>query len=397
MGWVSPRAILLVLLLCAPAAWAEGEPVAVVYAQSTATKRVKKAPALRVVQRLPKDIQAAAQPGVRLARLGKTSVLFVDVNGDGRFDDRLVDGWTPAVMPAKARTHYVFPLGDALVLGADVVRYRVAADAVRVDFTLVRAKASREVRAGLVRLNVLRVRNALPPLSLHAVRSAACAKHVAYMKIHASYAHEEVEGRRGWSKDGAYAGIHSVIDLQVTLAEAFDRWFATLHHRWPLTDPRLTAVGAAVGDPYAMCSPLVDKRDERWGWPVLVPASDSEDQPTRAGRELPNPYPVGEAAGYPITLQFPTWRSAVGGVRAIVRKRGPAGAEVACRVSWPGTPANPERERNDGVICLIPRRPLAARTVYWVQVDYTWREVAERRTWTFCTGVDRGPPAGGTR
>ncbi len=394
---MTARFLLLALLLWTPAAWADRPAASPARVKRLKTQVVKKPPVLRVVHRLPKDVKAIEHPAVRAAKIGRTTVLFVDVDGGGRFDDQGIDGWTLGVMPARARVHYVFPLGDKLVLGADEIQVRVASDGTSVDVTSLRTKLSPTERVGLARLNLLRVRNAWPPLPVDAVRSLACAKHVHYMTIHDAYAHEEVEGRAGWSKEGAYAGIHSVIDLQVTLAEAFERWFATLYHRWPLTDPRLTAVGVATGGGYAMCSPLVDKRDDRWVWPVLVPAPESEGQPTRAGKELPMPYPAGEVAGYPITLQFPEWRSRVSEVRAVLRKKGASGPEVPCRLSWPGVPANPARERNDGTICLIPKRPLAARTSYWVRVSYTWREKPEQRTWTFRTGADRGPPEGGSR
>ncbi|MDJ0522713.1 MAG: hypothetical protein QNJ90_11655 [Planctomycetota bacterium] len=369
---------------------------AVEYAKTTKTAAVRKAPQLRLAYKLPDGATLSDTPGLRKAKVGKVALLFVDVDGDGAFDEAGLDGWTFERMPAKARMHYVFPLTPSLVLGADVLRYRVTADGTSVAWTLEKTKASKAVRAGLAMLNEVRVRNAVPPVPMDVARSTACGKHIHYMIVNNAFGHEEIEGKPGWSKDGAYAGIHSVIDQTVTLGEAVERWFATLYHRWPISDPRLASTGADERSPYAMLSPIRDMKDARWAWPALVPAPESEGQPTRAGHEIPMPYPKDETCGYPITLQFPSWESQVANVKAVLRvdKRKGSGKVVECYVSWPGHPANASRPRNDGCICLIPKQPLQGRTRYRVDVEYTWDDKADRRTWTFTTGKDRALPGG---
>ncbi len=389
---MNPRPLFAVLLLlCTPGpVGAEPKP----FEKHAKTFSVKKPPPLRVAHKLPEGVKASATMGVCKAKVGKVQLLFVDVDGNGAFDDAGVDGWTFERMPAKARMHYVFPHAPSLVLGANVAHYRVAKDGSGVDFTLTKPKLSAAVRAGVEMLNRLRVRNALPPVPVDATRSKACAKHINYMIVNDAYGHAESADKKGWSEDGAYAGIHSVIDALVGLDDASIRWFATLYHRWPISDPRVTSVGAGTGGSYAMFSSIRDMKDQRWAWPVIVPAPDSEDQPTTAGRERPLPYPPGESVGYPITLQFPAWTSAVTKVKAALRLKGPKGTEVPCYVTSPLNPANPSRDRNDGNICLLAKQPLKAKTLYWVQVDYEWNGEKEQRTWSFRTGRARELPEG---
>jgi hypothetical protein len=387
--------LLLALGVCAhPAGPLTAKEDAPPFSKSARLKAWKKKLVFHRRYRLPKDLEAAETPGVRTGKLGKRALLFLDVDGDGTFDELGIDGWAHPKGVKREADRFVFPLRDSVVLDGQVIRYRVHADGSRVDYEPTPIEAGPNILAGLAKLNDLRMQSGLLPVGLDAERSAKARKHVRYMVLNDAYGHGEEKGRPGYSEDGAWAGIYSVIDWGVTLEEAAERWWATLYHRLSLSDDRLEAVGAAASDGYAMFVPRSWVGEGNVDWPGIVPAPHSHGIATRAGRERPLPFPDGEQPGYPITLQFPGWNDVVTDAKAVLRSVSRKGRTKRVPVYFSDfrRPAHASRRGNDGAICLIPVKPLEAYTVYRVHVIYTWRGTPCEREWTFTTGPERKPP-----
>ena len=68
---------------------------------------------------LPEGVSAVAKPAARKARLEKSYFFFFDVDGNGKFNDRGVDGWALAKMPA------MLPLEKKTVIGASEYTWRL--------------------------------------------------------------------------------------------------------------------------------------------------------------------------------------------------------------------------------------------------------------------------------
>jgi len=104
--------------------------------------------------------------------------------------------------------------------------------------------------ATLARVNALRTSFGAPPLAEVPAWSVGCAKHMAYLNVHA-FGHDEVPGARGYTRAGALAGQSSV--LAFPPAEPFGRgnplglWAGAPYHQAQVLDPRLRETGFALG------------------------------------------------------------------------------------------------------------------------------------------------------
>lgn len=356
------------------------------------TKPYRKTLAFGRGYRLPVGIAAAAKPAVREAKIDGERLLIVDVDANGRFDDPLVDAWTFLARPVGTKRRFLFPLESAITLGVQAIHVEVARDGSSVAYRIEPVAGAERFARGLARLNDLRIRNGIPPVLGDEALMAAAEKHIRYMIRNGSYGHEQTRGAPEYSEEGARAGTYSVIDWGVTLEQASERWWATLFHRLPISDPRDRRVGPARGGSRVMVYVPEPPPSVEWDWPVLVPAPDTEDVPTHAGREIPLSYPEGTQPGYPITLLFPYLRSDVTDVTAELRTKGRRGKAVPVHLSTPARPAHPTISRNHGAICLIPQEALVPRTTYEVRVEYTWEDTVRTRTWSFRTGRVQRPP-----
>jgi len=233
---------------------------------------------------------------------------------------------------------------------------------------------------------------AFEPMQVDRELSTACALHVRYLKLHPDQlakwpdAHEEYPEQEGFSTEGCWAGTHAVIAPGVATAEeAVAGWMGTFYHRLPLLEPGLKRIGFDLADRIAVldASSLV-VQDELIGC-MVWPARDMHDVPTRfvAGGELPHPVPgVDERAfGYPITLQT----THQNGEFELVLFKGPKrdGPAVACHVSTPAHPSNPDLAP-PGAFCLLPKARLEPRTTYTVVA--TPADGGAPLVWSFTTG-----------
>jgi hypothetical protein len=180
-------------------------------------------------------------------------------------------------------------------------------------------------------------------------------------------AHEELPEHQGFSPEGCWAGMHSVIAPGVKSSqEAIDAWMGTFYHRIPLIDPGLLRIGwgfdqgTAVLDSGSLVMPV-----EGSGW-MCWPYASMKNVPRGFRPELPNPVPGANQAewGYPITLQACGGRQ-VDVVLELREGRKTEGAAVPCHFSTPARPTNPDLAIPN-VFCLIPKATLKSNTTYTV-------------------------------
>jgi hypothetical protein len=166
--------------------------------------------------------------------------------------------------------------------------------------------------------------------------------------------------------------------------EALNGWLGTFYHRLPLIHPGLVRVGWALQKDVAVLDSGSLARPVAGPWHVVWPYDGMTDVPTHFSPELPNPVPGADqsAFGYPITLQIHAGAGPPRTITLELREGGPKGAEVACHVSTPSQPSNPDLSLSDAW-CLIPKAPLKPSTAYAVTAK--WSET-RKISWSFKTG-----------
>ncbi|MEO8700325.1 MAG: CAP domain-containing protein [Kofleriaceae bacterium] len=232
----------------------------------------------------------------------------------------------------------------------------------------------------------------LPEVMLDAKLSKGCSEHAEYMRLNKDSeamvglnAHAQRANLPGATPDGAACGkaadlFPGVSDLEV----AVDAWMSGLYHRRPILTPTLEKIGVGYAKlpdgSYMAALMFVDGKGGASKWPIEYPADNQTAIPLEFGNEIPNPVPGGGRAGYPLTIQFPAF-DAVTGVRATLVDA--KGKPVAFHLSDPEHPATSFGQY--GVVCLIPKVPLAASSRYTVRVDASWKGKPGTWTWSFTT------------
>ena len=230
-----------------------------------------------------------------------------------------------------------------------------------------------------------------PPVAFERSLADAARLHARYLQQNRDQlaawpdAHEEYVDRPGFSPEGSFAGLHSVIAGANDSVAAIDGWMGTFYHRLPLVDPGLLRTGFAVDggiavlDAGSICMPTnTHAHISVW------PPPDAADVPLRFHPELPNPVPGEDQGqwGFPVTfqhhLQPPYDPAAVVMELHLGDRNGPA---VECWYSSPVAPTNPELSPADAY-CLIPKAALAPRSAYTVVVSMPEREPL---VWSFRT------------
>jgi hypothetical protein len=230
------------------------------------------------------------------------------------------------------------------------------------------------------------------PMQIDRELSTSCGAHAHYLRLHPAQlekwpdAHEEYPDQEGFSSEGCWAGMHSVIAPGVAGAdEAVAGWMGTFYHRLPLLEPGLKRIGYAFEERVAVLDSDSLVVPDKYEGCVLWPARDLKDVPTRftPGGELPHPVPgVDEREfGYPITLQ--TTRKNV--EIELVLTKGPKrdGPVVPGHVSTPAHPTNPDLAPT-GAFGLLPKARLEPRTTYTVTARFA--DGAASLVWSFTTG-----------
>ncbi|MCE9572357.1 MAG: CAP domain-containing protein [Deltaproteobacteria bacterium] len=252
--------------------------------------------------------------------------------------------------------------------------------------------AERPEKQALRLVNAYRAAAGLPPVKLDAKLSKGCMEHAAYMRANRGTdamaglnAHTQRPNLPGATPAGAACGkaadlFPGVSDLQV----AVDGWMASLYHRRPVLTPSLARIGvgyARLPDGSLMAALMfVNDKDATPARAVMYPADRQTDVPLEFGNEVPNPIPGNGRGGYPITLQFPAF-DPVTAVKATFTDG--KGHKVPFYLSDPEHPATSFGQY--GVICVIPKVPLAASSRYTVAIDATWNGQAGHWSTTFTT------------
>jgi hypothetical protein len=238
--------------------------------------------------------------------------------------------------------------------------------------------------------------------------SEQCAAHAHYLTLHPEQqqwpaAHEEYADKEGYSVEGAWAGLHSVIAWGgiADYKESIDGWMGTYYHRLPLISPGVLRLGWGNEDIYWVMdmSSLATPYDKPYV--VLWPYEGQKDVPTSFnGNEYPDPVPEGEPGsvdeskiyGYPITIQTNpvTERGDVVEITMKLFEGKDGRTEVDCVFSSPSKPSNPEAP-TPGAWCLLPKQPLKLKTEYKVTANWTTggkgteTNVGKHMEWNFKT------------
>jgi hypothetical protein len=336
---------------------------------------------------LPEGVEAAAKPRIVQGRLGKDITYFVDVDGNGKFNDWETDGWSLSKMP------YMLPLEKKTIIGVREVTWDVAEDGKSVRYRLTPLEITPAQRHILIQFNVWRMMNGLPAVTVDRELSLGCTKHCEYMELN-GFEHEEEEGKPGYSPEGARAGLRSCLS-QMNPWTSVVMFYATFYHRLPLIDPATRAIGIGHSKRYSAMDGITLRKERPWRDPIVVPAPNTFHHPTHFALEIPSPHPEDMQPGFPITMTFRSGK--ISGVKARLwrrfskrerRRRGDQRdeEELVVLVSWPGHPANPKRPDNRQSICILPREPLRPQREHRVEVTYELDGEPREAKWVFRTG-----------
>jgi len=248
----------------------------------------------------------------------------------------------------------------------------------------------------LERINFYRKAAGLKPVTADPALSKACLAHAQYLVTNADQPsakglgmHKEDPSLPGYTKEGSKAAASSVIYPTDDKVAAVDGWMATLFHRVPLLDSRLTKVGLgfAKGDKsggfFVVNTSARDGKEA--AKPVLFPADKQEDVPLNFTPERPDPLPESKdkSAGYPVTAIFPTSVS-LKDVTASLKDA--AGNDIEVWLSTPEKPAGDQKLFQRNAVCLIAKVPLKPSTTYTVTVRAKVNQKAWSESWSFTTG-----------
>ncbi len=333
----------------------------------------------------PGNRLAAPAPAVRLAKgVAGEDLVFADLDGNGRFDDAGVDGWTVA-----GNTHVV-PYESPLFVGTQEVRLEFPATGApaEVSYTAIPIPGSPAQREALALVNELRLRNGIPPVTLDSNLSRACDLHAQYCARNGA-THDEVPGKPKYTEEGARSGKDSSIVVAPLPVEAVATVYCQFFHRFSITDPGTRALGIGQGgnvvQHYVVIDGIGALKPRPWRWPCVVPAVGSTGQPREFDLQERVAPPGGKPmAGFPVTLQFP--RADVKEVRAEFRAAGGNREAVPHHPSWPGNPVNPKFPDNFDTIALLPYERLDPNARYSLRVRFLWQGKEEEVSGEFATG-----------
>ncbi len=244
--------------------------------------------------------------------------------------------------------------------------------------------ADEATRTVLDELNEVRRKAGAGEVFLDEELSRGAALHAAYLARNRDQwnrwpdFHEEWPERRGYTMEGAWAGLHGIIAFNGP-KKCIREWLGTFYHRIALLDPGLLGIGFGREKKICVldCKSLLDPSGT---WTLPYPYDGQRDVPRALVPEIPNPVPERadqRTLGYPITLQL----GADQGTPKVTMTLRANGKDVECYFSSPTRPTNPKLAP-DGAWCLIPKAPLEANTTYWVFAEFAERSVR----WSFTTG-----------
>lgn len=321
------------------------------------------------------DFKAGPSPAARAAKIGRHTVVFLDLDGDGAFDAWMLKG-----------ERYAFPVEERIVLGDEDVELAVEKDVVR--FTRATVPVRRAYRKALVTWNAMRRRNGLPPATLRLELCTHCENHAKYMDLNGMHAREDPK-KKGYTPEGYEVGRRAAIVGLSDLNKALPFWERRFGGCHVFFSPHAWEAGIGNSGANAVLDPHARPRLRAWTWPVLVPAPESEGAPVASAATEPVLFPgqlrdaaaVGRA-GAPIMLFFEKGKANFEKVEAEVREGGANGKPVEVLIGWPKHPAYEAVKSNYNAILVLPRKRLRKKTRYDVLVRAGGRE----HRWWFKTG-----------
>jgi len=311
----------------------------------------------------------------RAGKIGREAVYVLDHDGDGTFLTPHRD------LIVRRRGGEIFPVAEHVVLDREVYRMTYDEAKGRIAWRLVTKEYATPdvfpnwtgVARGLARLNEVRAGLNLPPVGLDRDASRRALLHLRYCSINGGNPHVEEPDKRGYTEEGAEAGINSIgwMGGGEGVATVIEGHLASLLHRMDLIDPRKTAIGVATGSnrvwihtecgemrPFEGQGPSIFPATS---WPVGVYAVDN-----------PDPRPKGErqATGIPVTIAWFGMDEGVSKVRAELRS---TSGKVDClKNDADGRDLKTNAPQARAV--LMARSPL---TSGWYQLRATWLQRGE--------------------
>jgi len=267
--------------------------------------------------------------GARAGKIGRVKVRFVDHDGDGTCMTPYRD------LIVTKRGGECFPVAEHVILDREV--YRMTYDEAKGRITW--RKVTKEyatpdvfpnwtgVARGLAYLNRVRTGMNLPPMGLSRDASRRAMLHLRYCSQNGGNPHMEERDRRGYTKDGAEAGINSIGWLKkggAGVTAGIEGHLASLLHRMDLLDPRKTKIGVATGSDRVW---IHMECGEYRGWegqgPSIFPGPGRKWPVGVYAVDNPDPRPKGEqhATGIPVTVAWFGADESLSKVRGELRSR----------------------------------------------------------------------------
>jgi hypothetical protein len=248
----------------------------------------------------------------RAGKIGRDKVLFVDHDGDGTFLTPYRD------VIVRKRGGECHPVAPHVVLDREVYAATYDEAAGRISWRRVTKEYATPdvfpnwtgVARGLAYVNRVRTGMNLPPFGLNRDASRRAMLHLRYCSLNGGNPHAEERDRRGYTKDGAEAGINSIgwwKEGGAGVTEAISGHLASLLHRMDLIDPRKTQIGVATGsDRVWIHMECGEYRPWEGQGPSIFPGPGGKWPVGVYAVDNPDPRPKGEqqATGIPVTVAW---------------------------------------------------------------------------------------------
>ncbi|MFQ5845263.1 MAG: CAP domain-containing protein [Planctomycetota bacterium] len=318
------------------------------------------------------------------ARVAGSSMVFVDLQDDGRVDAVLLAGMDS-----------LLPLRPELFVGDRRLRIEVRGTR-EITVEAQPQRAPRSLGRFLHDLNAVRRRAGLHAVGWHDATRAACEAHAAYMERYPDVgvdARAEAKGWEGYSPAGNRVAA-SGVTLRTKLSRAMARVAGSYADRMALLDPYLVTLCGAVsrrGGVLVLDPVTGNARYGRGGgavrgqpvrWPLSFPRPDSTGAPSTYSGWCVETH--GRSWGCPVSLRLGPLAGDFE-YRAARLTHESSRKKIACETAWPGAGFNRLGEGNRGGLALIPRRRLAAG---WYAVEIRSVSRGRERTdrWRFKVG-----------
>jgi len=316
-------------------------------------------------------------------QIGADHLQVIDVAGDGTFATPGAtalawDGCTYAFAVPAADQRWCTPHYVCTGLTVDAATHHAT----------VRAKPLATALAAtlplLTNLNQLRAGLGLTPRPEDPLLSTGLQQHCHYMNLAGNLSVSENQGQAGYSPEGDDAAKNSLVGHDPDMAGVPMYFLCKFYHRIDLVRPGTTAFGLGSE---GIFSAIDGRRDLPSGgpWPVLIPAPDADGVPTAFSPESPDPLGGQGAGGFAITAYFDSAPT----LTAWSLKKAGAGqpaTDVPCLVFDSTQGGMVAYNRIEKVAALIPKEPLAAKSVYQVSMTVTLDGTTWTRQWSFTTG-----------